>query len=179
MKVGGALLALILLENGRQIPARISQLSANGGLLALDRPLDEGIKVTVVFHIGSTSVRSRAEMLFPMWATKGCLQPFRLRDLEQPLRSALRQELDALVSARAPQQNPDGPELLTGSAFEQSAETPQSPQESALFSEGSELAPQEETAQPQQHELADSFMGEQPPESPSPNISAAPQSAPE
>ena len=105
VKVCGAVLALVLLENGRQIRARISQLSVNGGLVALESPLDEGIKVTVVFHIGTTSIRCPAEMLFPMWATKGCLQPFRFRDLDDTTRAALLRELDALVRAGAPQED--------------------------------------------------------------------------
>jgi hypothetical protein len=105
VKIRGALLALVLLENGRQIRASISQLSANGGLISLERPLDEGIKVTVVFHIGSTSIRCRAEMLFPMWATKGCLQPFRFRDLNENDHAALLRELDSLVKAGAPQED--------------------------------------------------------------------------
>ena len=102
VKIGGALLALILLENGRQIRARISQLSVNGGLLALEHPLDEGIKVTVVFHIGSTSVRARSEILFPMWATKGCMQPFRFLELAEEHRAALLHELGLLVNGGAP-----------------------------------------------------------------------------
>lgn len=105
VKVCGAVLALVLLENGRQIRARISQLSVNGGLIALEHPLDEGIKVTVVFHIGDTSIRCRAEIMFPMWATKGCLQPFRFRDLDEASREALARELDALVKAGAPHED--------------------------------------------------------------------------
>lgn len=101
VKVGGAVLALVLLENGRQIRASIRQLSVNGGLLSLERPLDEGIKVTVLFHIGSTVIRSQAEMLFPMVATKGCLQPFRFRELDDVSRVPLMHELDALVRGGA------------------------------------------------------------------------------
>jgi hypothetical protein len=107
VKLGGSILALVLLENGRQIRARLSQLSANGGLLSFERPLDEGIKVTVLFHLGSTTIRSRAEMLFPMWATKGCLQPFRFRDLDEEHRKLLAGELDRLVKAGAPQEEED------------------------------------------------------------------------
>ena len=110
VKVCGALLALVLLENGRQIHARISQLSVNGGLLALERPLDEAIKVTVVFHIGTSSLRCPAEMLFPMWATKGCLQPFRFRKLEEKDHAALSRELGALVKAGALQEEELAPE---------------------------------------------------------------------
>jgi hypothetical protein len=101
VKLGGSILALVLLENGRQIRARMSQLSTNGGLLSLESPLDESIGVTVVFHIGVTSVRSRARMMFPMWATKGCLQPFRFVDLNDDSHTGLTRELETMVRAGA------------------------------------------------------------------------------
>lgn len=97
VKLGGSVLALLQLQNRRQIRTRLNQLSANGGLLQLEKPLDEGIVVEVLFHVGSTTVRSQAEMLFPMWATKGCLQPFRFKDLDEALRGGLEQELIALL----------------------------------------------------------------------------------
>jgi hypothetical protein len=99
VKLGGSVLALLQLQNRRQIRTRLSQLSANGGLLQLEKPLDEGIVVEVLFHVGSTTVRSRAQMLFPMWATKGCLQPFRFKDLEDAMRTSLEEELNALLKA--------------------------------------------------------------------------------
>src|SRR5512144_699580 len=101
VKLGGSVLALVLLENGRQIRARMSQLSVNGGLLSLEKPLDEGIKITTLFHVGSTSFRTPAVMLFPMWATKGCLQPFRFQELLDAERASLARELEALVRAGA------------------------------------------------------------------------------
>jgi hypothetical protein len=105
VKLGGSILALVLLENGRQLRARLSQLSTNGGLLSLDRPLDESIAVTLIFHLGSTSVRNRARMLFPMWATQGCLQPFRFMELSDEGRSGLARELHRLVRAGAPEED--------------------------------------------------------------------------
>jgi len=99
VKLGGSVLALLQLQNRRQIRTRLSQLSANGGLLQLEKPLDEGIVVEVLFHVGSTTVRSQAQMLFPMWATKGCLQPFRFKDLEDAMRVSLEEELNALLNA--------------------------------------------------------------------------------
>ena len=66
-------------------------------------PLDEGIRVTVVFHLGF-SVRCRAQMLFPMWATQGCLQPFRFLDLSEASRAGLNRELENLVRAGASQE---------------------------------------------------------------------------
>jgi len=104
VKLGGSILALVLLENGRQIRARLSQLSIHGGLLSLERPLDESIKVTVLFHLGETTIRSRAQIMFPMWATQGCLQPFRFLELSDESRSSLGRELQGLVRAGAPEE---------------------------------------------------------------------------
>jgi hypothetical protein len=104
VKLGGSILALVVLENGRQIRGRMNQLSVNGGLVSLERPLDEGIKVTVVFHLGVTSIRCRAQMMFPMWATQGCLQPFRFLELPEANRASLNQELEDLVKSGAPQE---------------------------------------------------------------------------
>jgi hypothetical protein len=105
VRLGGAVLALVLLENGRQIRSRLNQLSVNGGLLSLDQPLDEGIKITVLFHVGNTSIRSRSQMLFPMWATKGCLQPFRFMELADDDRQRLSDELTTMVRAGAPEED--------------------------------------------------------------------------
>jgi hypothetical protein len=99
VKLGGSVLALLQLQNRRQIRTRLNQLSSNGGLLQLEKPLDEGIIVEVLFHVGSTTVRSKAEMLFPMWATKGCLQPFRFKDLEDAVRGSLEEDLNILLKA--------------------------------------------------------------------------------
>src|ERR1700691_3037871 len=93
VKLGGSILALVLLENGRQIRGRMNQLSVNGGLVSLENPLDESIRVTVLFHLGSTSIRCRAQVLFPMWPTQGCLQPFRFLELADDSRARLSREL--------------------------------------------------------------------------------------
>jgi hypothetical protein len=104
VRLGGSILALLLLENGRQIRGRMNQLSVNGGLLSLENPLDESIRVTVLFHLGCTSVRCRAQMLFPMWATQGCLQPFRFLELPEASYAGLNRELENLVRAGASQE---------------------------------------------------------------------------
>jgi hypothetical protein len=97
VKLGGSVLALLQLQNRRQIRARMSQLSANGGLLQLDAPIDEGVVVEILFHVGTTTVRNKAEMLFPMWATQGCLQPFRFKDIPEEMRASLEQDLIVLL----------------------------------------------------------------------------------
>ena len=106
VKLAGTVLILLLLENGRQLRARLHQVSTTGGLLHLDNPLDEGIKVELAFHVGKNTVRSKARMLFPMWATQGYLQPFEFDDLPeedvQNLRSNLQNLLSASTSVAAP-----------------------------------------------------------------------------
>jgi hypothetical protein len=94
VKLAGTILAVVRLENGRQIRARLHQLSFTGGLLHLDAPLDEGIKAEVMFHVGSSTIRSKAAMLFPMWATQGCLQPFEFTDLGEDDRLKLKTDLE-------------------------------------------------------------------------------------
>jgi hypothetical protein len=103
VKLGGSIVVLLLLENGRQIRSRMSQLSVNGGLVSLEHPLDEGIRVTVLFHLGF-SVRCRAQMMFPVWATKGCLQPFRFLELPAAIHEGLSRELQSMVLAGASQE---------------------------------------------------------------------------
>ena len=66
VRLGGSVLFLARLENGRQLRGKLHQLSTSGGLLQLDKPLDEGIKVEMIFHVGNSTVRSKAKMLFPM-----------------------------------------------------------------------------------------------------------------
>jgi hypothetical protein len=99
VKLGGTVLAILQLQNRRQIRSKLHQLSVNGGLLHLEQPLAEGIRVELLFYVGKTTVRSKIEMLFPMWATRGCLQPFRFKEMDDALRSQLESELKALLDA--------------------------------------------------------------------------------
>jgi len=109
VKLGGTILVLTRLQNGRQVRGKLHQLSTTGGLLQLDKPLDEGIKVEVIFHVGTSTIRSKACMMFPMWATQGCLQPFEFDDLGDPERSQLAADLDAMLrSSTATAVPPEG-----------------------------------------------------------------------
>jgi len=101
VKLAGTVLILVLLENGRQLRARLHQLSINGGLLHLDKPLDEGIKVEVAFHVGKSTVRGNARLLFPMWATQGYLQPFAFDSLREEDIQNLRVDLQKLLESSA------------------------------------------------------------------------------
>ena len=93
VKLAGSVLAMIRLENGRLIRGKLHQVSITGGLLHLDQPLAEKIKVEVMFHVGECTVRNGAMMLFPMWATQGCLQPFKFADLPEAERTALDRQI--------------------------------------------------------------------------------------
>jgi hypothetical protein len=63
--------------------------------------LDEGIKVEVIFHVGESTVRTKARMLFPMWATQGYLQPFEFTGLEDEDRCNLQVDLQRLLDSSA------------------------------------------------------------------------------
>jgi hypothetical protein len=99
VKLAGAILALLRLDNGREVRARLHQLSFTGGLLHLEKPLDEGIKVEVMFHVRENTIRSKAVMLFPMWATQGCLQPFEFTNLEEEDRQKLESDLQKFLGS--------------------------------------------------------------------------------
>jgi hypothetical protein len=99
VKLAGTILAMVRLENGRQIRARLHQLSFTGGLLHLEAPLDEGIKAEVMFHVGGSTIRSKAAMLFPMWATQGCLQPFEFAELGEDDRLKLKADLEKFLAS--------------------------------------------------------------------------------
>jgi hypothetical protein len=66
-------------------------------LLHLEAPLDEGIKAEVMFHVGGSTIRSRAAVHFPMWATQGCLQPFEFADLSEADRLKLKTDLEKFL----------------------------------------------------------------------------------
>jgi hypothetical protein len=101
VKLAGTVLSIVRLENGQQTRCKLHELSITGGLLNLEKPLDEGIKVEVIFHVGESTVRSKARMLFPLWATQGCLQPFEFTDLDEEDRCNLRVDLQRLLDCSA------------------------------------------------------------------------------
>ena len=63
----------------------------------VENPLDEKLQVELIFHLGETTVREKAEMMFPMWATQGWLQPFRFVDLPEASKSALEASLLSFI----------------------------------------------------------------------------------
>jgi hypothetical protein len=77
VKLRGSILALIRLPNRRELRGKLHQLSTTGGLLNVEKPLDEKLQVELIFQLGEATIREKVEMMFPMWATQGWLQPFR------------------------------------------------------------------------------------------------------
>ncbi len=93
----GSLSLTIRLENGRQIPARVHQLSVTGGLLELANYLEERTRVGLTLTLGSGTVNPKAEMLFPMLGAQGYLQPFRFTGLWAEERLMLEAEIAELL----------------------------------------------------------------------------------
>ena len=98
VKLRGSVLALIGLPNRRQVRGKLHQLSTTGGLVNVEKPLDEKLQVELIFHLGETTIRQKAEMMFPMWATQGWLQPFRFIDLPEATKDLLETSLRALMN---------------------------------------------------------------------------------
>jgi hypothetical protein len=101
VKLRGSVLALVRLPNRRAVRAAFHQLSTSGGVVHLEKPLDEKLEVELIFHISETTIRGKAQMLFPMWATQGWMQPFRFIDLSDANREILETKLDSFVSEAA------------------------------------------------------------------------------
>jgi len=97
VKLRGSVLTLIRLPNQRHVRGKLHQLSSTGGLVNLDKPLDEKLVVEFIFHLGENTIREKAQMLFPMWATQGWLQPFRFIDLPEASKSTLETSLTAFM----------------------------------------------------------------------------------
>jgi len=89
VKLRGSVLVLVRLPNKRSLRAAFHQLSTTGGVIHLEKPLDEKLEVELIFHLSEVTLRSKAQMLFPMWATQGWMQPFRFVNLSDAGRETL------------------------------------------------------------------------------------------
>ena len=105
VRLVGTVLALVQLKNGQHIRAKVHQLSVHGGILNMPEPLDEALRVELLFQVGSSTVRNQAEMLDPIWATRGCLQPFRFINLSEEERRQLNHDLAGLMSSGSNRRN--------------------------------------------------------------------------
>jgi hypothetical protein len=97
VKLRGSVLVLVRLPNRRSVRAAIHQLSTSGGVIHLEKPLEEKLDVEMIFHVGEATIRNKAQMLFPMWATQGWMQPFRFVDLSDANRTNLDANLKLFI----------------------------------------------------------------------------------
>ena len=93
----GTTTVLIQLENLRRIPAKLQQLSVTGGLLELAKYLDERANVDMTLPVGSSILRPKAQMLFPMRGARGYLQPFRFINISAEELQVLEREINSLL----------------------------------------------------------------------------------
>jgi hypothetical protein len=93
----GTIAITVQLENGRQLSARLQQLSITGGLLEVGSYLEERTRVGVILQIGDATVHPQAEMMFPMRGTHGYLQPFWFTCFRSEQRQALEKEITQLL----------------------------------------------------------------------------------
>ena len=100
-KLRGSVLVLIRLPNRRLLRGALHQLSTTGGVIHLGKPLDEKLEVELLFHIDGATIRGKAQMLFPMWATQGWLQPFRFTALSDSCLKALDASLKVFAGQMA------------------------------------------------------------------------------
>jgi len=89
------------LPNKRQVRAALHQLSTTGGVIHLEKPLDEKLEVELIFHIDRATIRGKGKMLFPMWATQGWLQPFQFTELSEMCRTDLDANLKSFLGQLA------------------------------------------------------------------------------
>jgi hypothetical protein len=101
VKLRGSVLALVRLPNRRSVRAAFHQLSTSGGVIHMEKPLDEKLEVELIFHLRESTIRSKAQMLFPMWATQGWMQPFRFVDLSDENREILDTNLKSFLGEAA------------------------------------------------------------------------------
>jgi hypothetical protein len=101
VKLRGSVLVLVRLPNRRDVRAAIHQLSTTGGVIHLEKPLDEKLQVELAFHLGGVTIREKARMLFPMWATQGWMQPFCFVDLSPASRESLDAHLKTFLGDSA------------------------------------------------------------------------------
>jgi hypothetical protein len=100
-KLRGSVLVLLRLPNRRDVRAAIHQLSVTGGVVHLEKPLDEKLEVQLIFHLNGAAIREKAQMLFPMWATQGWMQPFRFLEMSDAGRETLDANLKSLLGDAA------------------------------------------------------------------------------
>src|SRR5258706_14439857 len=71
VKLRGSILTLMRLPNRREVRGKLHQLSTTGGLMHVEKPLDQQLQVELIFHLGQSTIHEKAAMMFPMPAMPG------------------------------------------------------------------------------------------------------------
>jgi len=95
--LGGSIGALVLNEDGHRAKAKLQTVSITGGMLRLAQALANGDFVEIAFQTQSGPVHGMAEMLVPMRASEGVLQPFRFIALGDDDHRNLRMTVDSVM----------------------------------------------------------------------------------
>jgi hypothetical protein len=109
VKLRGSVLTLMRLPNRREVRGKLHQLSITGGLMNVEQPLDEKLEVELIFHLGETTIREKAQIMFPMWATQGWLQPFRFINVPEDRKNILHTSLSSFVQQQPVSAVPTNP----------------------------------------------------------------------
>jgi len=86
-----------MLEDGVRARGKLQTISVTGGMLRLGNPLEQGDFVEIAFQTQSGPVRGMAEMLCPVRAQEGILQPFRFIALGDDDHRNLRMVVDSVA----------------------------------------------------------------------------------
>ena len=97
IQLGGAVPAIVMLEDGQRAKGNLQTVSVTGGLLHLTHSLAQGDFVEVAFQMQTGAVRGMAEMLPPIARAKSgnTRQAFRFIALGDDDHRALRMAVDA------------------------------------------------------------------------------------
>ena len=99
VKLGSSVKVAIRLDGAPAIRAKLYELSATGGLLALSKPFEQGDFVEVEFETSQGKVHAMAELLLPRSvSSSGCFQPFRFIALDDQDHTRLRMVLESLLA---------------------------------------------------------------------------------
>ena len=65
VKFRGSVLTLMRLPNRREVRGKLHQLSTTGGLMHVEKPLDEKLEVELIFHLGKPPSAKKQRSCFP------------------------------------------------------------------------------------------------------------------
>lgn len=105
IKFGDSVSVLVLQQDGNRTKGKLQTISVTGGLVRLPQAMSAGDLVEVGFQTDSGPVHGMAEMLAPVAAANGALQPFRFIALADEDHRALRNMVDVITDRNSVRTN--------------------------------------------------------------------------